>query len=71
MHSSVHKPISIIHKGISSFMKTSLKTVVIGIGIIATFLLLYFLITGVASVFTKSYETGGEAALYVCVCVCM
>ena len=56
-----------IHKGISSFIKTSLKTVTIAIGIIVTFILLYYLVTGVTSVFTKSNGTGGEVT--VCVCV--
>ena len=54
-------------------MKTSLKKVAVGIGIIVTFILLYFLITGVPSMFTKSNGTGGEDNMYVCarVCVCL
>ena len=50
-------------------MKTSLKKVSIGIGIIATFVLLYFLVTGVTSMITKSNGTGGEVNVCVCVCV--
>ena len=50
-------------------MKTSLKKVAIGIGIIATFVLLYFLVTGVTSMITKSNGTGGEVNVCVCVCV--
>ena len=71
MHSSNTNISLFLHKGISSFIKTSLKTVAIGIGFIATFLLLYFLVTGVTSVFTKSNGTGGEVTMCVCVCVCM
>ena len=47
----------IIHKGLSTFIKTSLKVGIVGL---LAIIVLYFLLYGIISVFTKSNGTGGE-----------
>ena len=46
-----------MHKGLSSFIKTSLKVGIVGL---LASIVLYFLVSGIISVFTKSNGTGGE-----------
>ena len=46
-----------IHKGLSSFIKTSLRVGIVGL---LAIIVLYFLVSGYISEFTKSNGTGGE-----------
>ena len=46
-----------MHKGLSSFVKTSQKVGIVGL---LASIVLYFLVSGIISVFTKSNGTGGE-----------
>ena len=47
----------LIHKGLTSFIKTSLKVGIVGL---LAIIVLYFLLSGIISVLTKSNGTGGE-----------